>query len=92
MQDTEQIRDLTGCQIEVSNEESDRRNYRVSAKKIERFGFSPSRDIKFAFEEIKRAFAEKFILDYTEPRYSNYKMLFDSEELQSKVFLKDFDD
>ncbi len=91
MQAAEQIRDLTGCQIEVSNEECDKRNYRVSAKKIERFGFSPSKDIKFAFEEIRRAFEEEFISDYTEPRYSNYKMLFGSEELRNKVFVRGFD-
>jgi nucleoside-diphosphate-sugar epimerase len=55
---------------------SDRRNYRVSFDKIKsRTGFTCTRDLQFGVAEIRKAFAEGVVLDYTNPTYHNHKYL-----------------
>ena len=75
-----------GAEVEISNRLVDRRNYSVKSDKMIETGFRPSRDIEFAITEIKRAFAEGTIADYTLPKYSNYKLLAESEEVRRKVY------
>ena len=88
LQAAERIKKLSGCEIEISHEEPDKRNYKVSAEKIKQFGFSPSRNIEFAFEEIKKSIEDKTIDNYNDSKYSNYKVLFGSEEMRNKVFIQ----
>ncbi len=74
------------ARVEVSKEVIDRRNYAVTTDKIVQSGLRPFRNIELAIEEIKDAFGNGDIVDYTLPKYSNYKMLFESEEVQEKVY------
>lgn len=79
---------LTGCEVEINESITDKRDYRVSAEKISKFGFTPSRTIEDAFGEIKKAFEDGILTDFTKERYSNYKVLFGSKEMQQKVFIQ----
>lgn len=88
LQAAEKIKELTGCTIKISNEQPDKRNYKVSSEKIKQFGFSPSKNIEFAFNEIKKVFESNTIKNFNEPKYSNYKHLFGSEEMRDKVFIQ----
>jgi len=81
-----EIRKKAQVEVKVSKEIVDRRNYLVNCDKINKTGFRPLRDIEFAMEEISKAFADGTIVDYTLPKYSNYKLLFESEEVQRKVY------
>jgi nucleoside-diphosphate-sugar epimerase len=57
-------------------ENSDRRNYRVSFEKIHnQIGFNCQWTLEDGIREIKRAFENKFITDYRDPRYSNLQFL-----------------
>ena len=57
-------------------ENADRRNYRVSFEKIrDQLGFEASRDLGYGIGELKRAFEDKEIVDYTNARYHNQKFL-----------------
>jgi len=82
------IKELTNCNIQISNENEDKRNYNVSADKIKGIGFKPQKNIEFAFNQIKKAFEEGIINDYTEKKYNNYELLFSSKEMQEKVFIQ----
>jgi len=84
----ERIKKITDCEIEISNNIEDKRDYRVSAEKINQFGFHPSKDLEYAFEEIKKAFDDEKIKDYKDVRCNNQKLLFSSKEMQQKVFLQ----
>ena len=86
-QAAEKISNATGCKINISNENEDKRNYKVSAEKFTQVGFHPSRTIDHAIKEIGEAIENKEILDYTDEKYSNYKLLFGSKEMQEKVFM-----
>ena len=88
MEVAERIKKLTDCKIEVSKENIDKRDYKVSAEKINQFGFKPSKTLEIAFDEIKKAFDEGVIKDYEDPKYNNYKFLFGSKEMQEKVFIR----
>ena len=81
-----EIQKYLQTEVEVSERIVDRRNYLVNCDRITQRGFRPSRDIKFAIKEISRAFTDGTIRDYTLPKYSNYKLLFESEEVQRKVY------
>lgn len=83
----ERIKKLTNCEIEVNEDIQDERNYKVSAEKINKFGFKPSKKLEYAFDEIKNAFDGKKIVDYTDIKYNNYKFLFHTKEMQDKVFI-----
>jgi nucleoside-diphosphate-sugar epimerase len=57
-------------------ENADRRNYCVSFKKIrDQLGFEASRDLGYGIGELKRAFEQKEIVDYSNARYHNQKFL-----------------
>ena len=86
-QAAEKISDATGCKINISNENEDKRNYKVSAEKLMQVGFHPSRTINDAIKEIGEAIENKEITNYADEKYSNYKLLFGSKEMQEKVFM-----
>lgn len=80
------VQELTGCEIETSNENEDKRNYNVSAQKIKDVGFNPHRNFEYAFEEIKNALQMNPEMNYTDVKYNNYKFL-SLPEMQKKVFI-----
>ena len=51
-------------------------------------GFEPTRDIEFAYNEIKQAVESDLFIDYEDPKYNNYKHLFSSNEMREKVFVQ----
>lgn len=87
MEVAQRISKLSGCKIEISSENEDKRNYRVSGAKIKQMGFKPSRTIDAAYKEIKDAIIGGRIKDYNDSKYNNYKTLFSSKEMQEKVFI-----
>lgn len=87
MEVAQRISKLSGCKIEISSENEDKRNYKVSGAKIKQMGFKPSRTIDVAYQEIKDAIIGGRIKDYNDSKYSNYKTLFGSKEMQEKVFI-----
>ncbi len=57
-------------------EDSDRRNYRVSFDKIEtQLGFTCSWQVEDGMRQLRQAFEDKEITDYTDTRYYNQKFL-----------------
>lgn len=88
MQVAEKIKDLTGCEVQIEKTQEDKRDYKVSAEKINQMGFKTTKNIEFAFEEISKSLKEKSIQDYKNLKYNNYKLLFSSEEKQKEVFVQ----
>ncbi len=70
------IRDaFPGLRVEQINN-ADRRNYRVNFDKLlSRTGFRARYNLRDGVEEIKRAFDERLITDYTDLRYHNQRYL-----------------
>ena len=87
MDAAKRISKLTGCEIAISNTDEDKRDYKVSSKKIKRFGFHTNKTIETAFEEIKVAIESGRIKNYQDSKYNNYKFLYGSKEMQEKVFI-----
>ncbi|MCW5978476.1 MAG: NAD-dependent epimerase/dehydratase family protein [Bryobacteraceae bacterium] len=55
---------------------SDRRNYRVNFDKLRhRLGFRARHSLEQGIRELKKAFDDGLILDYTDPRYHNQRFL-----------------
>ena len=88
MQAAEKIKTLTSCEISINNDELDKRNYNVSGEKIKQIGFNPNKNIDFAYDEIKSALDDGKISNFSDDKYSNYKLLFGSKKLQEKVFIQ----
>ena len=88
METAERIKKIRECEIEVSKDMEDKRNYKVSAEKINKFGFKASKNLEYAFDEIKKVFDEGKIKDFKDPKYNNYKFLFGTKEMQDKVFIQ----
>jgi len=85
---SEIIRNLTDCEVEIIKNVTDKRDYRVSAEKMNQLGFKPMKDIEFAYNEIKDAFDKGLITDPSRDIYNNYKHLFGSKEMREKVFIQ----
>ena len=88
MQAAEKIKKLTSCEISINTEELDKRNYNVSGEKINQIGFNPTKNIDFAYDEIKNALDDGSIPNFSDDKYNNYKLLFGSKQLQEKVFIQ----
>ena len=54
-------------------------------------GFQPKKNIEFAIKEIVEAIENKTITNFMEDKYSNYKTLFGSKDMQEKVFIQGID-
>ena len=91
LQAAEKIKETLDCSINISNENIDNRNYKVSADKIKQMGFQPKKNIEFAIKEIVEAIENKTITNFMEDKYSNYKTLFGSKDMQEKVFIQGID-
>ena len=88
MEAAERVSKITGCDIEISENNEDNRSYRVSADKIKQVGFVPSKTIEYTINEIKDAFTNNLIEDYKDVKHNNYKLLYSSKEMQKEVFIK----
>ena len=88
MQAAEKIKKLTSCEVSINDNDLDNRNYNVSGAKINQIGFNPKKNIDFAYDEIKNALNDGSVSNYKDNKYNNYKLLFDSKELQEKVFIQ----
>jgi len=88
LQAAERISKITGCKIEISNENEDLRNYKVSGGKINQMGFTAKMKVEDAVNEIKEAIKTGKINKFDDVKYSNYKLLFNSKEMQEKVFIQ----
>lgn len=80
------IKGLTNCEIEISQDDEDERDYKVSAKKIKDVGFNPKRSLEDAYEEIKELLETNPETNFKEPKYSNYDFL-SLPEMHKKVFI-----
>ena len=83
-----QISKLSGCEIIISNENEDKRNYKVSGEKIKQMGFKTKFKIQDAYNEIKKKIEEGEIKNYNDKKYNNYKLLSGSKKMQKRVFLE----
>lgn len=84
-QAAKEIQKLVPCKIELSKDIVDKRDYRVSGEKFEKFGFKAKRDIRYTAEEFKTKISDD-VKNYEQEKYSNYKSFFNSKELQRKVY------
>ena len=70
------IRDVFPNVVVEHVDNSDRRNYRVNFDKlVSRTGFRARYTLRDGVEEIRRAFDERLIIDYTDLRYHNQRYL-----------------
>lgn len=71
--------------LQISRDIVDKRDYRVTGKKLEKFGFKAKKDIAFAIQEFKRRIMSD-VRSYKEDKYSNYKSFFNKRVIQRKVY------
>ena len=79
------VKKLIPSQVKLSKDIVDKRDYRVSGKKLERFGFKAKKDIAYAAKEFKSKILED-VENYKQDKYSNYKSFFNSKSIQRKVY------
>lgn len=79
------VKKLIPTSIKVSKDIVDKRDYRVTGAKLEKFGFKAPKDIKYAANEFKTKIL-KDVKNYKQERYSNYKSFFNSSDIQRKVY------
>ncbi len=79
------VQKIIKTKIEISKDIIDKRDYKVSGKKLERFGFIPKRDIVYASKEFKKKILDD-VKNYKQDKYSNYKSFFNSKTIQRKVY------
>ena len=79
------VKKLIPSQINLSKDIVDKRDYRVTGKKLEHFGYKAKKDIAFAAKEFKSKILEE-VKNYKQDKYSNYKSFFNSKTIQRKVY------
>jgi len=79
------VQKLVPSKIELSKDIVDKRDYRVTASKIEKFGFKAKKDISSAVKEFKSKISND-VKNYKQDKYSNYKSLFNTKSIQRKVY------
>ena len=79
------VKKLIPSQVDLSKDIIDKRDYRVSGKKLECFGFKAKKNIAYAAKEFKSKILED-VENYKQDRYSNYKSFFNSKSIQRKVY------
>jgi hypothetical protein len=80
------VSERLGAEFELSEEIVDKRNYIVTTDKLKEIGVTPDKTINDAIVEIEEAFDRGLIRKYSDDEYSNYKSLFNSKELQRKIY------
>lgn len=80
------ICDFFGVKLNISEKVVDKRNYKVSIEKVNNLGFVAKRTIDDAISEIKNTFDTGLITDYKSEIHSNVRSLFESEDVQRKVY------
>lgn len=78
-------KEVESTQIDVSDDITDKRDYRVSGEKARKFGIRLKRDVAHAASEFKERIAPD-VARYTDDRYSNYRSFFNSKSVQRKVY------
>lgn len=81
------ISDTLGAKIEVSKKIVDLRDYKVNYDKIKSLGFNPKRNIQTAIEEVNERYESEF-KDYRLPKYDNYGTIFNSKDVQRKIYTR----
>ena len=71
--------------IKISKDIVDKRDYKGSGAKLEKFGFKAKKNISFAAKEFKSKIKED-VKNYRQDMYSNYKSFFNSKSIQRKVY------
>jgi len=79
------IQKLVPTEIKISKDLVDKRDYKVTASKFEKFGFKAKKDIKFVVNEFKTKIM-KDVRNYRQDKYSNYKSFFNKSTIQRKVY------
>jgi nucleoside-diphosphate-sugar epimerase len=79
------VKKIIPSKINVSKDIVDKRDYRVTGKKLEHFGYKAKKDIAFAAKEFKSKILED-VKNYKQDKYSNYKSFFNSKTIQRKVY------
>jgi len=91
MDAAKRISKVTGCEIEISNENEDNRNYKVSSKKINQMGFTALKKIEDVIDEIKQAIDNNKIKDYKKRKFIiiiNYYIV--QKKCRTKFLFKDY--
>ena len=79
------VKKLVPTQIRLSKDIVDKRDYRVTGTKLEKFGFKAKKDITYAVKEFKSKILSD-VKNYKQDKYSNYKSFFNSKSIQRKVY------
>ena len=79
------VKKLIPVKINISKDIVDKRDYRVTGAKLERFGFKAKKDIAYATKEFKSKIIDE-VKNYKKEKYSNYKSFFNSKSIQRKVY------
>ena len=79
------VKKIIPSEINISKNIVDKRDYRVTGKKLEYFGYKAKKDITFATKEFKLKILED-VKNYKQDKYSNYKSFFNSKTIQRKVY------
>ena len=82
------VKKLIPAQIDLSADIVDKRDYKVTGKKLEHFGYKAKKDIAFAAKEFKSKIVED-VKNYKQDKYSNYKSFFNSKQYNVKCIHKD---
>jgi len=80
-----EVQKLIPSKIKVSKVVVDKRDYKVTGQKLERFGFKAKKDIKHAVKEFKIKISQD-VKNYKQDKYSNYKSFFNNKSIQRKVY------
>ena len=75
------------AKIKVSKKIVDLRDYKVNYYKIKSLGFNPIRNVQPAVEEISERY-ENELKDYRLPKYDNYGTIFNSKDVQNKIYTR----
>ena len=81
------IKKLIPAKVKISKDIVDKRDYRVSGAKLDRFDFKPKKDIKHATKEFEEKIQTE-VNNFKQNKFSNYKSFFNSKSIQRKVYTR----
>ena len=79
------VKKLIPTKVEISKDIVDKRDYRVTGKKFEKFGFKAKKDIDYTVKEFKTKIPD-VVKNYKHDKYSNYKSFFNNRSIQRKAY------